>query len=48
VAALEGEYIRPLRSIDPVAAADVASALVGRRMPAVVSGFVGPVISHSP
>jgi ATP-dependent Lhr-like helicase len=41
LAALEGDYMRPLREIDPGAAADVASALVGRRMPAVVSGFVG-------
>ena len=41
LAALEGDYMRPLRDIDPSAAADVASALVGRRMPAVVSGFVG-------
>jgi ATP-dependent Lhr-like helicase len=41
LAALEGDYMRPLRDIGPSAAADVASALVGRRMPAVVSGFVG-------
>jgi ATP-dependent helicase Lhr and Lhr-like helicase len=41
LAALEGDYMRPLREIDPGAAADVASALVGRRMTAVVSGFVG-------
>jgi ATP-dependent Lhr-like helicase len=41
LAALEGDYMRPLRTIDPDAAADVASALVGRRMPGVVSGFVG-------
>jgi ATP-dependent Lhr-like helicase len=41
LAALEGDYMRPLRTIEPDAAADVASALVGRRMPAVVSGFVG-------
>jgi ATP-dependent Lhr-like helicase len=41
LAALEGDYMRPLREIDPGAAADVASALVGRRMPAVTSGYVG-------
>ena len=41
LAALEGDYMRPLREIDPGSAADVASALVGRRMPAVTSGFVG-------
>ena len=41
LAALEGDYMRPLREIDPGAAADVASALVGRRMPAVTNGYVG-------
>jgi ATP-dependent Lhr-like helicase len=41
LAALEGDYMRPLREIDQAIASDVASALVGRRMPAVVSGFVG-------
>jgi hypothetical protein len=41
LAALEGDYMRPLRQIDPASAADVASALVGRRMPAVTAGFVG-------
>jgi ATP-dependent Lhr-like helicase len=41
LAALEGDYMRPLRVIEPDAAADVASALVGRRMPAVTSGYVG-------
>jgi ATP-dependent helicase Lhr and Lhr-like helicase len=41
LAALEGDYMRPLREIDPGAAADVASALVGRPMPAVTSGYVG-------
>ena len=41
LAALEGDYMRPLRVIEPEAAADVASALVGRRMPAVTSGYVG-------
>jgi ATP-dependent Lhr-like helicase len=41
LAALEGDYMRSLHAIDPGAAADVASALVGRRMPAVTSGYVG-------
>jgi ATP-dependent Lhr-like helicase len=41
LAALEGDYMRPLRPIEPDVAADVASALVGRRMPAVTSGYLG-------
>ena len=41
VAALEGDYLRPLAPIADAIAADVASALTGRRMPAVTSGFVG-------
>ena len=41
VAAFEGEYLRPLASIDPGLAADVATAAAGRRMPAVSSGFLG-------
>jgi ATP-dependent Lhr-like helicase len=41
VAALEGDYLRPLTPIDPAAAAEVASAAAGRRMPAVASGFLG-------
>ena len=41
LAALEGDYMRPLREIDRAIAADVASELTGRRMPAVVSGYVG-------
>jgi len=40
-AAMEGDYLRPLAEIDPAAAGDVASALAGRRVPAVTSGFVG-------
>lgn len=43
LAALEGDYIRPLSSIDPAIVADVASALAGRRVPPIVSGFVGRV-----
>jgi ATP-dependent Lhr-like helicase len=41
LAALEGDYLRPLSDIEPNAAGDVASALAGRRVPAVTSGFVG-------
>jgi len=40
-AVLEGDYLRPLVEIDPRAAADIASAAAGRRVPAVTSGFVG-------
>jgi hypothetical protein len=43
VAVLEGDYIRPLAEIDSNAAADIATALTGRRMPPIVSGFVGRV-----
>jgi ATP-dependent Lhr-like helicase len=43
LAVLEGDYIRPLAEIHPAAAAEVASALTGRRMPPIVSGFVGRV-----
>jgi ATP-dependent Lhr-like helicase len=41
VAALQGDYLRPLAPIADAIAADVASAATGRRMPAVTSGFVG-------
>src|SRR5262252_6815541 len=41
IAALEGEYLRPLAPVEPALAADVASAAAGRRMPAVSSGFLG-------
>jgi ATP-dependent helicase Lhr and Lhr-like helicase len=43
LAALEGDYIRPLATFEPAAAADVASALAGRRVPPIVSGFIGRV-----
>ena len=43
LAVMEGDYIRPLTTIDPAIAADVASALAGRRVPPVISGFVGRV-----
>jgi hypothetical protein len=41
MAALQGDYLRPLAPIAEAIAADVASAATGRRMPAVTSGFVG-------
>jgi len=40
VAVMEGDYIRPLGAPQPLDA-DVSSTLAGRRLPAVVSGFVG-------
>jgi ATP-dependent Lhr-like helicase len=43
LAVMEGDYIRPVAAIDPSIAADVASALAGRRVPPVISGFVGRV-----
>jgi ATP-dependent Lhr-like helicase len=41
LAALEGDYMRSLAEIEPAAAAEVATTLAGRQMPALVSGFVG-------
>jgi ATP-dependent Lhr-like helicase len=41
LAALEGDYIRPLAPLGDVSAAEVAAALTGRRAPAVGSGYVG-------
>jgi ATP-dependent Lhr-like helicase len=44
LAAMEGDYVRPLietRDVAPALAAEVASTLAGRPMPAVLSGFVG-------
>ncbi|HZT77657.1 MAG TPA: DEAD/DEAH box helicase [Vicinamibacterales bacterium] len=41
VAALEGDYLRPLSDLVPADAARIASALTGRAMPPVTSGFVG-------
>jgi ATP-dependent Lhr-like helicase len=43
LAVLEGDYIRSFADVEPATAADVASALTGRRMPPIVSGFVGRV-----
>jgi ATP-dependent helicase Lhr and Lhr-like helicase len=41
LAALEGEYMRPLTPAAGPFPADVVSALAGRRLPAVAGGFVG-------
>jgi ATP-dependent Lhr-like helicase len=41
LAAMEGDFIRPLAVVDPTIAADVASALAGRRVPPVLSGYIG-------
>ncbi|HEX2444350.1 MAG TPA: DEAD/DEAH box helicase [Vicinamibacterales bacterium] len=41
LAVMEGDYIRPLADIPPDAAGEVAAALAGRRVPAVVSGYIG-------
>ena len=43
LAVLEGEYLRPLAEIAPNLAAEVATALVGRPMPPILSGFVGAI-----
>ena len=44
LAAMEGDYVRPLTALTDVApalAAEVATSLAGRPMPPVVSGFLG-------
>jgi ATP-dependent Lhr-like helicase len=41
LAALEGEYMRPLAEIEPHVAARVATALAGRAIPVVTAGFIG-------
>ena len=44
LAAMEGDYVRPLIDLThlaPALAAEVATTLAGRPMPAVLSGFVG-------
>jgi ATP-dependent Lhr-like helicase len=41
LASMEGDYIRPLSDYEPSIAGEVASALAGRRVPPVMSGFVG-------
>jgi len=41
LAALEGEFLRPLTDLPAAVASQVASALAGRSLPAVTSGYVG-------
>lgn len=41
IAVMEGDYVRPLVESDSSLAGEVATALAGRRVPAVMSGFVG-------
>jgi ATP-dependent Lhr-like helicase len=41
LAVMEGHYIRPLATIDPAEAGAIASALAGRPVPPVVSGYIG-------
>jgi ATP-dependent Lhr-like helicase len=41
LSAMEGDYIRPLAEIEPYLAGEVATLLAGRRVPPVLSGFVG-------
>jgi len=44
IAAMEGDYVRPLiaaADVAPALASDVATLLAGRPMPPVISGFVG-------
>jgi ATP-dependent Lhr-like helicase len=41
LAAMEGDYIRPLAQIDAEIQAEVATALAGRPLPAVTAGYVG-------
>jgi ATP-dependent Lhr-like helicase len=41
VAALEGEFIRPLADVPATSSADITAALTSRRLPAIASGYVG-------
>jgi hypothetical protein len=41
LAAMDGDYVRPLTEIDHAVAGSLASVLAGRRLPPVSSGFVG-------
>jgi len=41
LAVMEGDYIRPLAAIDPADAGPIATALAGRAVPPVLSGYVG-------
>jgi ATP-dependent Lhr-like helicase len=41
LAALEGDYLRPLAEIEASISSDVASMLAGRRVESITSGFIG-------
>jgi ATP-dependent Lhr-like helicase len=41
LAVLEGDFVRPLTEVPPAVAPQVASALAGRPLPPVVSGYIG-------
>jgi ATP-dependent Lhr-like helicase len=41
LAAMEGDYVRPLADIPSEVSREIATALAGRRVPAVVAGYVG-------
>jgi len=44
LAAMEGDYVRPLIpmvDVAPALAAEVATMLAGRPVPAIMSGFIG-------
>jgi hypothetical protein len=44
MAAMEGDYVRPLipmADVAPALAAEVATTLAGRPVPAIMSGFIG-------
>jgi ATP-dependent Lhr-like helicase len=41
IAVMEGDYVRPIAEYDSSLAGEVAAALAGRRVPPVLSGFVG-------
>ena len=41
LAALEGDYVRPLADIPPAVESQVATALAGRSLPSILSGYVG-------
>ncbi len=45
LAALEGDYLRPLADVPAAMASQVATALAGRPLPSVSSGFVGRTAS---
>ena len=41
LAALEGEFVRSLSDQETIPSAEIATALAGRRMPPILTGFVG-------